>query len=1337
MRKILSLLLALIMIISCFPYVASAENIVIENTLALTDATTVRNGNAHRYTALGGSQLVVDYSGNSRRFTYVKFDFAPYKDDIDNISEVKLSLVSQTATATSDFTLELLPDSLENWSSSTLTYDSAESQGMTTIDSASVLCTTDTLTNGTRKYTVDISAAVKNHLKNNTSNTTVAFKLFTSNGNVYVIRGVGSGLEPQLSVKLEVNIDTILQKTCNELTFDKINECSSDGVTKNFNFVTEGAYGTTISWHSDSERVNTDNGIIKRPIKGEGDVPVTLTATIANTGYTLRKTFNIILKESNIYSDDLVLEEYCYAADSTFVRRGASYADVIVNTGDVVCDSNNLGRMGYVKFDFTGYEEYLENANSMQLKIDTKTDANVDNHSNFVAYLLPQSMEDIDTATLTYNIAKTKGLVDYWDNLLFEQKDVAKVTTYYSGDILPAIKKNIDEGGDNVVWLKFASTEGVGYTVYGAVAGEANKPTLVIKYPKPAIELDSKTMVMDRVVNSDINLPTFGEYGSEISWISSDDALISSAGEVRVDTADEDYTKEDLIANLTATFTADGNSLSKAYAVRVRRNGVYDADVSATVTSDAYVADSSTLSVGGTLGRITLLEFDVSDSLTKMKNSRKTVLKLYGSDEYQNKSLTLVPVTDVSVLSDGIDSMAYNKARSIIEEANIYKLSGNFEDGSYITFDITEYLHSLSGKKAVLALCSSDPQIVLESQNGVLGSEPKLVVSPINYTDEYAAQVAADDIEFSDLTNESADFIRENLTLPTSGRFNSIISWKSTNELAVSSDGTVTRGTQNTDVTLTATVRVGSASATKTFNINVRKAETDLEYAASIAKTLAPDKNILTGSVTLKGENLPDGAVASWESSEAYEAKVDGFKLEVTRPNSADLPVTLTVSVTYKGQTAKESFNVTLVRSASKNILRNRKITAGDAAADKAIDEDINTVWNISDSTVTFDLNSARVISGMTIVPEVSSFAGLTISTSEDGYQWETAYTGGSFEAGKLNYITFSPIAYGRYLKLEFPTGASAISFIGAYNFVDEAADDIFSGVNVPSQATSNFALTQSLQGNPVVWSSSSNAITISGYTAIVNRGSSAKNVTLTATVQINNETQTKSYVVYVPANSGGGGSGFGGGSSSGGSGIVASPIVTPSVNPQTPATDTTKTFADIHLAPWAEEYINYLADKGIINGKTEVAFAPNDNLKREEMAKIIALAFKLPNASASGMFTDVNAGLWYEHYVASLYESGITNGMGNGIFGIGQDITRQDAFTMLAKVLKLDLTSYADKSTGFGDDNEISDYARASINALKNLGIVGGDTNGNVNPTAKITRAEIAKVICLAIKDK
>lgn len=1332
LKKFICSILSLILIFPTVTFVSAAEIGTTVTDIALLDACYVRNGTSHRNVVQGGSSLVVEQDVNSKRQSYVKFDFGPYMDTLDYITDIRFSLTPYNGSGDRNYTLAILPDNMESWSSSTLTFSMAETAGMTSESAGELLCTTSVTAN-TETTSADISTAVKNHLKNNTSNTVVAFKVNTSINGAWVVNGLGSAKAPKLTITVEIDGSDIVRNIYDGLTFEDINECTSDAVTTNFKLPATGSYGTTITWSADNaDVVDSQSGIITRPMWNEGNKNATLTARIQNGDFYLDKSFSFTVPESNVYPDNMVLEEYCYATDSTYVRRGKTD----IYKGSLVLDSRNKDRMGYVKFDFTGFDEYLEKANSMQLRLDTSTDVISTDNDNFVVYVIPENLEDIDTSTMTYSIANEKGLINYEDNLVWMQDGLRASNTYYSGDILSAIKKNIDEGDDSVVWLKVASTRGVGYTMYGASAADTFKPALIIKYPKPASELDYYDLKIPTVADSDVTLPAIGQFGSEITWATSNESLISSDGTVSVAIADEDYSKEDSKATLTATISADGESLTKTFEVRVRRSGVIDAIADATITSDGVSADDTSISVGGTAGRISLLRFDVQDTLAQIKNSRKTVLKLYGSAEYANKNLTLVPVTNENICSNGFESLSYSDVQNIINTANAFNAYANFEDNSYVTFDVTEYMYSLTEGNAVFVLCTDDPQMIMESLEGALGKEPKLIVSPIEYTDEYAAQTVADEIDFSDISTETPELIRKNLTLPTSGRFGSTISWHSTNEAVVASDGTVTRAAEDTSLTLTAKVTVGEATVTKTFNINVRKAETDLEYATSIAKTLAPDKNILTGSITLKGENLPDGAVASWESSEPYEAKVNGFTLELTRPNSADLPVTLTVSVTYNGQTAKESFNVTLVRSANKNLLRNRKITEGDADAEKAIDEDIDTIWNISNSSLTVNLNSPKVISGMTLVPEISSFSGLTISVSDDMYQWKSVYSGGNFEAGKLNYITFSPIAYGTYLKFDFPSDAKAVSFIGAYSFVDGEDSDVFASVTVPSEATSDFELIQNIYGNSVQWESSSTAIKIDGYTAKVSRGSSSKNVTLTAKVIINDESHTKSYVVYVPASKTGSVGGGGGGSSfGGGSGIIASP----SVGTQTSQTQPTikDKFTDLASAAWAADYINYLADKGIVNGKADGIFAPGDSLTREEMAKIIVLAFNLPQSAGADVFADVVPGSWYEAYVASIYENGIAQGVGDGKFGTGLAITRQDAFTMIANVLGLNTNLKSDQSSGFGDDGDIADYARGSINALKDIGIVGGDNNGNVNPTAGITRAEIAKVICLAISNK
>lgn len=85
--------------------------------------------------------------------------------------------------------------------------------------------------------------------------------------------------------------------------------------------------------------------------------------------------------------------------------------------------------------------------------------------------------------------------------------------------------------------------------------------------------------------------------------------------------------------------------------------------------------------------------------------------------------------------------------------------------------------------------------------------------------DEQIVQTASAGLAIGDV-----DRVYENLMLVTEGARGSVIQWESSNENIVQGDGTVHRpayGSGNADVTLTATVKKGTATATKTFELTV------------------------------------------------------------------------------------------------------------------------------------------------------------------------------------------------------------------------------------------------------------------------------------------------------------------------------------------------------------------------------------------------------------------------------------------------------------------------------------------------------------------------------------
>ena len=103
----------------------------------------------------------------------------------------------------------------------------------------------------------------------------------------------------------------------------------------------------------------------------------------------------------------------------------------------------------------------------------------------------------------------------------------------------------------------------------------------------------------------------------------------------------------------------------------------------------------------------------------------------------------------------------------------------------------------------------------------------------------------------------------------------------------------------------------------------------------------------------------------------------------------------------------------------------------------------------------------------------------------------------------------------------------------------------------------------------------------------------------------------------------------------------------------------------------------------------------------------------------------------WYAPYVNTAADMGIVSGIEEDIFGVGEKITRQDMSVLIVRYLKqenCELNGAAIDS--FTDDGDISDYAKDSVYALKNLGLINGMGDGSFMPRANATRAQTAQIL-------
>ncbi len=206
-----------------------------------------------------------------------------------------------------------------------------------------------------------------------------------------------------------------------------------------------------------------------------------------------------------------------------------------------------------------------------------------------------------------------------------------------------------------------------------------------------------------------------------------------------------------------------------------------------------------------------------------------------------------------------------------------------------------------------------------------------------------------------------------------------------------------------------------------------------------------------------------------------------------------------------------------------------------------------------------------------------------------------------------------------------------------------------------------------------------------------------------------------------------GGSGGGGGGSTSAGIGGGYTPVVSQDTISAVPA----PVFNDMSNHLWAVESVNELAAKGIVSGVGEGKFEPARNVNREEMITMLVKAYGVSvDGAPENVFGDVPSGAWFAPFVSAAYAKGYVAGTGDGTFGAGSTITRQDAAVMAYNIAKANGTVFTPTKDMFPDDKDISDYAKDAVYALKAKGIVNGMGDGSFAPKASCTRAEAAKII-------
>lgn len=154
--------------------------------------------------------------------------------------------------------------------------------------------------------------------------------------------------------------------------------------------------------------------------------------------------------------------------------------------------------------------------------------------------------------------------------------------------------------------------------------------------------------------------------------------------------------------------------------------------------------------------------------------------------------------------------------------------------------------------------------------------------------------------------------------------------------------------------------------------------------------------------------------------------------------------------------------------------------------------------------------------------------------------------------------------------------------------------------------------------------------------------------------------------------------------------------------------------FSDVPESFWAYDEIAWAYDNGYVNGTSASSFSPNASISRQQVWMILA---RLSGADPANM--------------SAAREWAVTNGVSDGTTP-GGAVTRQQLVALLYRYATLmgyandqraDLSAYPDAGTVAGYAVEPMQWSVANS-------IVGGTSNGTLDPTGTATRAQFAVIL-------
>ena len=158
--------------------------------------------------------------------------------------------------------------------------------------------------------------------------------------------------------------------------------------------------------------------------------------------------------------------------------------------------------------------------------------------------------------------------------------------------------------------------------------------------------------------------------------------------------------------------------------------------------------------------------------------------------------------------------------------------------------------------------------------------------------------------------------------------------------------------------------------------------------------------------------------------------------------------------------------------------------------------------------------------------------------------------------------------------------------------------------------------------------------------------------------------------------------------------------------------------FYDIPVNAWYEEDVMEAVDLGLLEGVTPISFCGDMNFSRAMAVVMLARldGADIENAPAND-FADVDQDAWFADAINWAADTGLVLGKDESHFMPDDPIKREEFMAIIVRYLEYKGTILEPQELTYTDVDEIDEYAMEYIQKAQSISLIQGDPGGTFRP--------------------